>query len=66
MKHKADKYNIEITWHHCDIRGCDYKCKHGNTLEQHKAYKHGFRPRANRHDIEVTLQHCHLCNKEHR
>lgn len=56
MKHKADKYNIEITWHHCDIRGCDYKCKHGNTLEQHKTYKHGFRPRA-----KVTLQ----C-KEHR
>ena len=27
MKHKADKYNIEITWHHCDIRGCDYKSK---------------------------------------
>ena len=40
---------MSIKWHHCDVEGCDYKCKQASNLRQHKAYVH---------DIGVKWHHC--------
>lgn len=50
-RHKANKHNIDVIWHHCDY--CEYKCKHKSDLKGHKAFKH---------DIDVTWHHCDICD----
>ena len=52
----ADKHNIGVTWHKCDVEGCTYKCKQMSNLKSHKAYMHNIDVTWHKCDVEGYLQ----------